>query len=137
MIISITTAYALRALLYMASKYPGMITAREIVSHLQIPDKYVRRLMTRLSKAKLIASHKGRSGGYIFLKSPTQIHLMEVFKAMNDTNIIHSCILGFENCSEDHPCALHQHWAIQRDNLMQMFNYYTLSLLLENPNIKL
>jgi Rrf2 family protein len=137
MIINTTTAYALRVLLFMASQYPEMVAAREVVSQLQIPDKYVRRLMTRLSKAELIASHQGRSGGYFFLKPPAEINLIDVLDAMNDTSVMHSCILGFSSCSDDNPCALHKHWADQRSNLMEIFQSFTLSQLLDNPNIKL
>jgi Rrf2 family protein len=121
----------------MASKYPEMVAAREVVSQLHIPDKYIRRLMTKLSKAGLIASLQGRNGGYIFLKAPSQIALIEILKAMDDTSVLQSCILGFESCSDEHPCALHNHWADYRKNLEQLFSSFSLSQLLDNPNIKL
>jgi Rrf2 family protein len=121
----------------MASKYPEMVAAREVVNQLHIPDKYVRRLMTKLSKAGLITSIQGRKGGYIFLKAPSQIALIEILKAMDDTSVLQNCILGFESCSDEHPCALHNHWADYRKKLEQLFSSFSLSQLLDNPNIKL
>ncbi len=93
--------------------------------------------MTRLSKAGLIASHQGRSGGYFFLKPPAEINLMDILAAMNDTSVMYNCILGFVSCSDDNPCALHKYWAEQRNKLMDMFQSFTLSQLLDNPNVKL
>jgi len=137
MIINQTTTYALRVLLYMASKYPEMVAAREVVTQLLIPDKYVRRLMTKLSKARLIVSLQGRNGGYIFLKTPAEITLLEILNAMEDTTVLQRCILGFENCSDEHPCALHNQWTNHRKSLYQLFSSFSLSQLLQNPNIKL
>ncbi|MGC8864484.1 MAG: RrF2 family transcriptional regulator [Bacteroidales bacterium] len=137
MVIHITTAYALRALLFMARRFPEMTTAREIVSELNIPNKYVRRLITRLSKAGFIRSQQGRNGGYVFIKSPDQINVMDLMVAMNDIAVLQNCILGFENCSDTHPCALHTYWAEIRKQMQELFKVSTLSHLLQNQQVKI
>lgn len=120
----------------MSRKNPQVVTAREIVAYLLLPDKYVRRLMTRLSKAGFVISHQGRSGGYLLAKIPDNISLMNIAEAMHDTSILKNCILGFDNCSDEHPCALHTRWIEIRSQISALFNQASLSELLQTPHLR-
>jgi Rrf2 family protein len=71
--LSKTSEYALRILSFMA-RYPDKLyAARHLVEKLKISDKYLRRLMTDLSKAGFIRSRQGREGGCFFAKKISSI----------------------------------------------------------------
>jgi len=75
--LSKTSEYALCILIYMAKVPDQLYTAKQLVKELKVPDKYLRRLMTDLSKSGFIRSIQGRDGGYTFIKSPDKIMLCQ------------------------------------------------------------
>ena len=80
--LSKTSEYALRILIYMAKEPNKLYTATQLVKELGVSDKYLRRLMTDLSKAGFIKSVQGRDGGYTFMKSTNEIFLFIPWKFM-------------------------------------------------------
>ena len=80
--LSKTSEYALRILIYMAKEPNQLYTASQLVKELGVSDKYLRRLMTDLSKAGFIKSVQGRDGGYTFMKSTNEIFLFDVIDSV-------------------------------------------------------
>jgi len=68
--LSKTSEYALRVLSFMINSDMQVFSAKYLIDSLNVPDKYLRRLMTDLSKSGFIKSLKGRDGGYILPKMP-------------------------------------------------------------------
>lgn len=122
-----TTEYALRILCYMAQDTNRLYPAGFLVETLQISDKYLRRLMTNLSKAGFIRSTHGRDGGYSFRKQPSQIFLWEIIDSVEGFDKYMECVLGFKTCSDDNPCALHNLWVQTRDQFKNSFLTSTLA----------
>lgn len=122
-----TTEYALRILCYMAQEPNKLYPARFLVEKLQISDKYLRRLMTDLSKAGFIKSTHGRDGGYSFSKQPSGIHLWEIIDSVEGFDKYLECVLGFKKCTDHNPCALHNLWIQTRDQFRNSFLTSTLA----------
>lgn len=122
-----TSEYALRILTYMA-KDPGQLyTAKSLIEKLKISDKYLRRLMTTLSKEGFIYSIQGRDGGYSFKKQPNEIFLADVVNAVEGMDTYAGCVLGFEECSCENPCVMHSTWVKVREEFMSVFTGKTLA----------
>lgn len=122
-----TSEYALRILSYMAKDPNRMYSAKYLIDSLHISDKYLRRLMTDLSKHGFIKSIQGRDGGYTFAKSPAQITFADVIDAVEGMDKYTGCALGFEKCSDENPCVMHSTWAQIRDKFVTLFNTNTLA----------
>ncbi len=122
-----TSEYALRILSFMARKPEELYPARHLVEQLKISDKYLRRLMTDLSKAGFIRSIKGREGGYVFAKNISEIHLSQIIDAVEGMEKYMGCVLGFGECSDDNPCVMHESWLPMREKLMNVLNNKTLA----------
>lgn len=125
--LSKTSEYALRILIYMAQSSDLLFTAKQLVKELKISDKYLRRLMTDLSKSGFIRSIQGREGGYVFIKSPKEIFLYEIIDSVEGMEKLSGCILGFEMCSCINPCAMHNTWQYIRNDLNKVFQETKLS----------
>ena len=108
MLLTNTTEYALRILAYMVKEPTRIYSAKYLVGELKISDKYLRRIMTDLSKAGFIRSIQGRDGGYVFNKNLDEIFLKDIIYATEGMNKHLACVLGFERCSTTNPCALHE-----------------------------
>lgn len=119
--LSKTADYSLRILSYMAKCPEQLHTAKDLVAKLNISDKYLRRLMTKLSKSGFIKSVQGREGGYLFIQPIEQIFVSQIIDAVDGLDKYMGCILGFEECSDENPCALHKKWAFVREDILNFF----------------
>ncbi len=75
MILSKTSTYVLRILNFIAAQEHALYKATMLDDELDIPDKYLRRLLTQLTAHGSIKSILGRSGGYTINKDLSQIYL--------------------------------------------------------------
>lgn len=124
-----TTEYALRILSFMATRDEVMFSAEYLYQELKIPRRYLRRLLTGLSKAGIIASTRGRSGGFVFQRDPDQITLKEIIDLMEGENTMNQCILGFSCCVAGSFCSLHNDWSEAREKMMGVLSRTTLGRL--------
>lgn len=122
-----TSEYALRILTYMAKDPEQLYSAKSLVEKLNISDKYLRRLMTTLSKQGFIYSIQGREGGYSFRKEPSEIRLADVVDAVEGMDTYAGCVLGFEECSCENPCVMHTTWIKVREEFLSVFTNTTLT----------
>ena len=126
MILSKTSQYAIRVLSYMINSDLQVFSAHHLIKTLGIPDKYLRQLLTNLSKAGFIKSIRGRDGGYVFARNANRIYLSEIIDAVDGMDKYHKCLLGFSECDDGHPCSLHEKWAPLREKLLAFINNTTL-----------
>ena len=125
--LSKTSEYALRILIFMAKEPEQLYTAKQLVEELNVSDKYLRRLMTDLSKSGFIRSVQGRDGGYMFIKNTSEIVLFDVIDSVEGMDKLNGCVLGFDQCSCTNPCAMHDTWQHVRAHLNKVFRETRLS----------
>lgn len=125
--LSKTSEYALRILIFMAKNPEELYTAKYLIEKLNVSDKYLRRLMTDLSKSGFIRSTQGRDGGYTFAKDIHDIFLYDIIDSVEGMEHLNDCVLGFNECSCTNPCAMHDDWIIIREKLNKVFNQTKLS----------
>lgn len=125
--LSNTSEYALRILIYMGKDVQRLYSAKQLVEALHISDKYLRRLMTDLTKSGIISSIQGRDGGYLIAKKPEEIKLADIIEAIEGMDKYTGCLLGFENCSDENPCALHSSLGPIRREFFSIFTKKSLN----------
>lgn len=129
-----TTEYALRVLTTMALGGKKLYSAEDLYQELKIPRRYLRRLLTDLSKAGLIAGTRGRSGGFVFAKDPDKITLKEIIDLVEGKETLNPCILGFSACVADGHCTMHADWIEAKAQMEVVLTRTTLGSL--NPKRK-
>ncbi len=111
MILTKTTEYAIRVLTFMVSQdNRELFSAKYLHEQLNIPYKYLTKLMTDLAKNNCLTSIRGRNGGFRITKKSNEISLAKIIKAVEGMNSFNACILGFHECSSENPCAMHFVW---------------------------
>ncbi len=125
--LSKTSEYALRILSFMAKESKDLYSAKYLVESLNISDKYLRRLMTDLSKAGFIKSSRGRDGGYSFNKALNKIFLSDIIDSVEGMEKYMGCVLGFDQCSDENPCIMHATWIQVRKEFIRTFQNKTLA----------
>ena len=127
--LSKTTEYAIRILSFMATDKNHIYSAKSIIEKLNIPQKYLRRIMTNLSKSNFIQSIQGRTGGYQFLTNPDNIFLSDIIESVEGMDKYIGCVLGFNECSDSNPCSMHNSWIETKEKLFHTLTKTNLSSL--------
>jgi Rrf2 family protein len=122
-----TSEYALRILSFMTKQPEHIYSAKNLIEALQISDKYLRRIMTNLTKAGFINSIQGRDGGYSFAKALDQIYLSDIIQSVEGLEKYFGCALGFTECSGNNPCMLHKTWLPVRNEFERIIKSTTLN----------
>ncbi len=137
MFISKTSEYALRILTYMALNNETQFSAQKLYEELDIPKRYLMRLLTDLSKSGFIAAIRGRSGGYVFAKPLDTIYFSEIIDSVEGLQSFEGCVLGNTVCPIDKPCAMHQIWEKPKQAFLETIKKTTLADLKNNKVISL
>jgi Rrf2 family iron-sulfur cluster assembly transcriptional regulator len=113
--------YALQAVLYLALKPPGEMTSiRELTRKLGIPYHFLAKILQDLSYKGLLVSRKGPAGGFALAIPARDITFYHIVEAIDGMAITHECVMGFPECSQKHPCPVHENWSTIRDGIVSM-----------------
>jgi len=134
--LSKTTEYAIRVLSFMASSGAELYSVKSILEKVDIPPKYLRRIMTDLCKSEFILSVQGREGGFKFLKHPSEIFIADIIDSIDGIDNYLGCILGFEECTAAEPCAVHESWMDTQKLLKQTLQTMSLAEIRKNNILK-
>ena len=104
------TDYALRALLFMATlsmrKDKKIVTVDEIADGQGLPKRFLRRILQRLAKNKILSSYKGQDGGFSFLKNPSEIGFVDILEIFQGGIDFTNCQLRGKDCLDIYDCPL-------------------------------
>jgi len=118
--------YGLQAVLYIAAHADReVISAEEIANKLTIPKEFVSKILQSLTESGIVASKKGKAGGFYLAKDTRNIHLIDIVSAIDGLDLFSKCVLGFPNCSPDNPCPLHENWGELRSKAYEMLTNET------------
>ena len=99
--------YGLMAIHYIAAHgEDGAVSAKRIAEEFHIPSERLAKILQRLAKKKLIASHNGPKGGYVLTQSPEAITVGQVVRALEGPIRIVSCMSETDDCPQYSRCNL-------------------------------
>lgn len=76
--------YALKALIHLAEAYDrGLVKIHAIAEAEDIPEKFLEGILVTLKNARIVASQRGREGGYRLRRPPGEIHAGDVVRIMD------------------------------------------------------
>ena len=100
------TDYAVRALCYMAQRPGHTVSVPEFCSELGLPRAYLRSVLQVLAHHRILASSRGKGGGFKLTKDPallTLAGLMEIFQGKTDFT---RCVFRASACTDQGTCPL-------------------------------
>ena len=122
-----TTEYALRILSFMATDETRLYRVDDIRENLNIPFRYLCRLMTKLTKSGLLISIQGNKGGFKVSRSTGEITLMDIVLSAGSPVIEDVCFFGFQECPLTDRCVIHDKWTDVKENIRDILNTTNLS----------
>jgi Rrf2 family protein len=119
--------YGMQAVLYLAAHQTGgVIRVDDIAATLKVPKEFVSKILQSLTSNGIVASKKGKSGGFALAKDPSRIRLIDIVAAIDGLEMFNSCVLGFPNCTPETPCPVHDTWGELRTLAYNMLTEETL-----------
>jgi Rrf2 family transcriptional regulator, nitric oxide-sensitive transcriptional repressor len=128
--ISQTTEYALRAVVWLAANPEKSLTAQQIAEATRVPAGYLAKVLQGLSRAGMLHSQRGLGGGFTLARSPTSLTMWDVVQAVDPLRRIKECPLGFE-AHADQLCPLHKQLDDAIAAIEKMFTASKISKLID------
>lgn len=110
--ISKKTKYGLQALLTLAREYGrGPILIVELAERERIPKKFLELILLQLKNAGLLASRKGKGGGYFLARDPAQITMGRAIRILEGPLAPVPCVSetayqACEECADEASCGI-------------------------------
>jgi len=125
--------YGLMAVYYIAAhEGDGIVSNKRIAEAFNIPAELLAKILQRLAKKGLILSQSGPKGGYVLARSPAEITVGEVVRAIEGPIHIVSC---FENsdCPQMSRCNLRTPVQKIQVSIISLLDTMTLAELSVDP----
>lgn len=121
--------YGLQAVLYIAlhSNNIRNVSLKEIAEAQKIPLHFLSKILQILVKHKVVISTKGPHGGFFLYKRADKLKLIEIVKAIDGLDMLDRCGIGMKQCSDDHPCPIHDDFKIVKAKIKSLLSEKTLA----------
>jgi Rrf2 family protein len=127
------TRYTIRALLHLADRQgQGPIQLGEIAAAQNIPPKFLTVMLSQMIREGLVASRRGRDGGYWLARPPGEISYGELVRLTRGSLALLPCAsrLAYQqcrNCVTVERCRLHRVMLLVRDETARILDGLTLA----------
>jgi len=96
-----STDYAVRALQYIHAHDDEILTGYEIAEAIGVPYPFFARIAGQLKRKGLLATVKGRNGGYCLAKPLESIDFYEVFVSTEGELQMSHCLMENRSCNRE------------------------------------
>jgi Rrf2 family cysteine metabolism transcriptional repressor len=126
--------YGLMAIHFIASHGDeGAVSAKRIAEEFHIPPERLAKILQRLAKKKLIASHNGPKGGYVLTRHQAEITVGQVLRALEGPVRVVSCMNEQDDCPQFARCNLRRPVQKIQASITHVLDTMTLAELATEP----
>jgi Rrf2 family protein len=120
--------HAIRAMAVLAKLAPNEYAgANRIAEEIGAPPNYLGKLLQMLAREKLVVSQKGIGGGFRLAQNPKRITLLDIVEPIEHIGRWTGCVLGWHECSDADPCAVHDRWKKVRGDYLALLQRTTIA----------
>lgn len=136
--------YALKALLALADEAaqgaPEPLTIEEIAKRSGAPKRFLEHILLEVRNAGIIASIRGRSGGYVMIKKAGEVSISELLRTIDgpiaplpclSRRAYHRC----EDCTDEATCRIRKVFADVFWSYLVMIDSLTLADMLRSGGV--
>ena len=111
--------YALRVMIQMA-----MLPEKEravlpmLAKGASAPESFLSKVLQALTRAKMIGSRRGKSGGFVLLPRGRQATVREVIEAIDGPIRLNICLTTGRSCARKSFCPAHPVWVQAQEAMM-------------------
>ncbi len=90
---------AMHAMALFAAKRDHRFQAQDVARALPVSSSHLAKVLQRLAKMGLIASTRGRGGGFTLARAPEEITLLDVYEAVEGPLGVSRCLFSTPRCN--------------------------------------
>lgn len=128
-----TVEYALRAVVYLASRSPKACTTEEIHDATKVKQAYLSKILQGLARKGIVQTRRGIGGGITLTKTPNDLTILDVVNAVEPIERIKTCPLGLSSHGV-RLCPLHKRIDAALASVEAAFKSTTLAEVLAEPS---
>jgi len=125
------TDYAVRALRHLAQQGGEALSVARMAPQLNVPRPYLRRILQQLARRGILASYRGRRGGFKLAKDPEDILLTDVIEVFQGEIDLAPCFFRGELCPNAATCPVRRTVKEAEQLVLDYLRQTTLASLLE------
>jgi Rrf2 family protein len=110
--------YAVRVMIHLAGLPPGTRASRgELALQAECPEQFLSKVLQSLTRAGLVISHRGNTGGFE-LSAHRDASLLNVVEAIEGPMRINICLSSELACTRQERCPAHSVWAQAQEAML-------------------
>ena len=115
------TDHATKCVLFLAEDPESRRSVSEIAKKCGIPRSFLAKILQKLTKAGIVDSSQGNTGGFRLCRKPEQISLYDVFRVIQGPMAVNACVVDQQFCDRVRFCSVHPVWVeIQHDIVQKL-----------------
>lgn len=117
-----TCEYAIRAMIFIAqrSRDGNRVGIKEIAKGIDSPEHFIAKILQELGRKGIVQSAKGPNGGFYLDKADRACSLAQIVRVVDGDQLFSGCGLGLKQCSETHPCPIHDRFKVVRADILAL-----------------
>ncbi|MFA5120774.1 Rrf2 family transcriptional regulator [Zavarzinia sp.] len=140
--ISQKAKYAFKALIHLAGRHGETVSIDDIAQATQVPRSFLEHILLDLKGRGMIASRRGRAGGYVMERPPAQISVGMVLRAIDGPIAPLSCIsvnsyAPCADCQDEAACAVRRLFGDVYNVMLQTMDATTLADALRDDAMRI
>lgn len=129
--------YALKAVLDLALHHGRVVTINELAKRADIPLKFLEQVLLDLKRGGFLVSKRGKEGGYLLAKDPSQITVGEVIRYIDGPVGPIACAdKKYSGCGDIYKCVFRRIWQEVAKNTSLIIDNVTFAELAKEASIK-
>ena len=122
--------YAIRVMIHLAGFAPGTRASRaELAAASECPEQFLSKVLQSLTRAGLVISHRGNTGGFELSPAHRGATLLEIVEAVEGPIRLNVCLGTDENCTRKGWCSAYEVWSDAQEALTGVLRKATIEEL--------
>ena len=122
--------YAVRVMIHLATLPPDTRTNRASLAETgEVPVHFLSKILQALTRARLIHSHRGVTGGFSIQCDPEKTTLLQVVEAIEGPLHLNVCVTPGQACVRQTWCPAHRLWAEAQQAMIGVLRSATIAEL--------
>ncbi len=124
--------YAVRVMVHLAGLPPETRASRsELADAAQCPDQFLSKVLQSLTRANLVVSHRGNTGGFELPTRALNTSILEVVEAVEGPIRLNVCLVSDDACTRQAWCPAHNVWVEAQDSMTTVLRAVTIAKMAE------
>jgi Rrf2 family protein len=129
--------YAIRVMVHLAGLPPETRASRaELAEAAECPEQFLSKVLQSLTRAGLVLSHRGNTGGFELPNVHRTASLLEVVEAIEGPIRMNICLNSERSCTRQEWCPAHDVWVTAQAAVAQVLRTASINGLAQQVSVR-